>query len=165
MGFDHLWAGWRSEYVAEASSASMAAGECLFCALVTMGDHEAMILERTEETFTVMNAYPYTSGHVMVVPIRHEARLAALSDSEANEVMSATRRATVAIERAFSPDGINVGANLGRGAGAGIPGHLHVHVLPRWSGDTNFMTAIAEVRVLPEALAKSYERLTKSWPK
>ncbi len=124
-----------------------------------MDDDEAMILERTDTTFTVMNAFPYTSGHVMVVPLRHIARLTELDAGEAATLMHATQRAAAAIEAAYAPQGLNVGMNIGPGSGAGVPGHLHVHGLPRWSGDTNFMTAVAETRVLPESLRHSYEKL------
>ena len=123
-----------------------------------------MILERTETTFTVMNAYPYTSGHVMVAPVRHEGTLAGLDPVEAAEVMFATQRATAALDATYAPEGINVGVNIGRAAGAGIPGHVHVHVLPRWAGDTNFVTTVADTRVLPESLRTSYEKLRSAWP-
>ncbi|MBM3675792.1 MAG: HIT domain-containing protein [Actinobacteria bacterium] len=164
MPLDRLWAGWRAEYVASVPEVVVAVGECLFCALVELGDDEAMILERTIDTYTVMNAYPYTSGHVMVAPRRHEAALTGLDPEEAAALMHATQRAAAALEAAYAPQGINVGANLGRASGAGVPHHLHVHALPRWSGDTNFMTAVAETRVMPESLRASYERLRGAWP-
>lgn len=163
MALDHLWAGWRSEYIESATKAPR--GECLFCALAGMDDAEAMILERTDLTFTVMNAYPYTSGHVMVAPLRHEGMLAALSADEAAALMLGVQRASIAIDAAYSPEGQNAGLNLGRAAGAGVPGHLHAHVLPRWGGDTNFMTAVAEVRVLPESLRAGYDKLRAAWPR
>ena len=158
MTFERLWAGWRSDYI-EGITTKSAPGTCLFEALAEMDDDEAMILERTVSTFTVMNAFPYTSGHVMAVPTRHLAKLTALGDHEAAALMRATRRANAALERVYSPQGINIGMNIGEASGAGVPGHLHVHVLPRWNGDTNFMTAAAETRVLPESLRHSFEKL------
>jgi ATP adenylyltransferase len=123
-----------------------------------------MVLARNEHAFAVMNAYPYNSGHLMVAPLRHESRLGGLSSEEAVAVMLLTQTASVALEAAYRPDGVNIGANLGRAAGAGVPGHLHVHVLPRWAGDTNFLTTVAEARVLPESLSASYEKLRAAWP-
>lgn len=158
MGLQQLWAGWRSEYI-EGVASRPEVGDCLFEGLAAMDDDEALILERADATFTVMNAYPYTSGHVMAVPTRHVASLTELSLEEAAALMHATQRATAAIEAVYRPEGINVGVNMGRAAGAGVPGHVHVHALPRWNGDTNFMTAVAETRVLPESLRHSYEKL------
>ena len=119
---------------------------------------------RGERTFVVMNAYPYASAHVLVLPLRHVATLAELDEAESSELWWATQRAVATIEQAYDPDGLNMGANLGRAAGAGIPSHVHLHVLPRWSGDTNFMTAVSETRVLPETLQLSWKRLTDAWP-
>jgi ATP adenylyltransferase len=163
VSLERLWAGWRADYLAEVSDRPTG-DDCLFCALLAMDDHYAMVLERTELTFTAMNAYPYTSGHVMAAPVRHVADLVSLAPDEAAALMHATQRATAAIAAAYRPDGMNAGMNLGRSAGAGMPGHLHVHVLPRWDGDTNFMTSVAEARVLPEPLRHSYEKLRASWP-
>jgi ATP adenylyltransferase len=160
---DHLWAGWRSEYISEVATRPPQ-GDCLFCALQQMDPVEAMILERTSTTFTVMNAYPYTSGHVMVAPLRHEGTLVGLDPGEAAEVMHATQRANAALVTAYRPEGINIGANIGRAAGAGVPGHVHVHALPRWAGDTNFVTTVADVRVLPESLRTTYDKLREAWP-
>jgi len=123
------------------------------------------VLERTATTITVMNLYPYGSGHLMTAPIRHVASIEDLTEDEATELTRAQVRAVRAIRSAYGPDGVNLGANLGQAAGAGIPGHLHVHVLPRWSGDTNFMTAVAEVRVLPESLPDGYRKLVAVWPR
>ena len=162
MSLDRLWAGWRSDYIEGVTSRSRP-GTCLFEALAELDDDDAMILERTPSTFTVMNAFPYTSGHVMAVPTRHIASLTALDADEAAALMHATRRATAAVERVYSPQGLNVGMNIGEASGAGVPGHLHVHVLPRWNGDTNFMTAVAETRVLPESLRHSYEKLRSAF--
>lgn len=161
---DHLWAGWRSAYI-EGVAAGVGDDECLFCRLQRLDDDEAFVLERTDRTFTVMNAYPYTSGHLMVAPLRHVADLESLEPDEAAAVMYAVQRACTALRGAFRPDGLNVGVNLGRVAGAGVPGHVHVHALPRWSGDTNFMTSVADTRVLPETLRASWDKLLAAWPK
>jgi ATP adenylyltransferase len=163
MSLERLWAGWRSSYI-EGIETAPKPGGCLFCGLLaTADDAEALILERAEHSFAVMNAYPYTSGHVMVAPVRHVASITDLDDDEGAALMHATQRATAAVEGAYRPEGVNVGANIGRAAGAGVPGHVHVHVLPRWNGDTNFMTAVAEARVLPESLRYSYDKLRAAW--
>ena len=112
----------------------------------------------------LLNAYPYTSGHLLVVPRRAVAALAELTEDEHAALWSTVRDAVAAVEAAYSPGGVNVGLNQGAAAGAGVPGHLHVHVLPRWSGDTNFMTATADTRVLPEALGETWRRLVEAWP-
>ena len=162
-----MWAGWRSRYVAELGEAPRT--DCFLCALCAVPDDEmyspeTLIVERTDTTVTVMNLYPYGSGHVLIAPCRHEAELEGLSVSEAGALMEATRRAVSAVQAAYSPDGVNVGINLGAAAGAGVPGHLHLHALPRWQGDTNFMTSVAEVRVLPEDLATGWAKLRAAWP-
>ncbi len=162
MTLERLWAGWRSSYIERIENVPPPEG-CLFCELLPMADDEALILERSPHWFAVMNAYPYTSGHVMVAPLRHVGSITDLDADEAAALMHGTQRAIATVERVYSPQGINVGANIGRAAGAGVPGHVHVHVLPRWNGDTNFMTAVAEARVLPESLRHSYERLRAAW--
>ena len=162
---ERIWSGWRAAYVTGATGELEGAGEgCLFCKLVELEDEEAYVLERTATTFTVLNAYPYTSGHLMVAPLRHEGELEALTVEEGAAMFGALQRAVLAMKKALSPEGVNIGANLGRVAGAGIPGHAHLHALPRWSGDTNFMTTIAEARVLPEDLRTTWKRLRESWP-
>jgi ATP adenylyltransferase len=159
---DQLWAGWRSEYISEVAS-KPEPDACFLCDLQELPDEEAMILERTDVTFTLMNAYPYTSGHVLIAPRRHTPTLVDLEAGEAGELMAAVQRANAALVAAYTPDGLNVGANIGRAAGAGLPGHVHLHAMPRWSGDTNFMTAVADTRVLPESLRASYDRLRAAW--
>jgi ATP adenylyltransferase len=161
---ERLWAGWRAEYVGAVGAGTGGDGGCLFCGLATADADEALVLARDEHVFAVMNAYPYTSGHLMVVPRAHEAGLSALPRDVAGSLMAMTQDATLAVERAYAPEGINVGVNIGRAAGAGIPGHVHVHVLPRWLGDTNFMTSVAETRVLPEDLERSWQKLRDAWP-
>lgn len=162
MSLDRIWAGWRAEYLDEVTTTP--ADDCVLCRLAAADDDEALVITRTERAFVVMNAYPYVSGHVMVVPLRHEATLGGLDADEVHELMALVQQAERAITTAYVPDGLNVGANLGRAAGAGVPGHVHLHVMPRWAGDTNFMTAVAETRVLPETLRSSYERLRSAWP-
>ncbi len=161
---ERLWAGWRSTYITGVAESAHVEGDCLFCGLLGLDDESALILERTDLTFTVMNAFPYTSGHLMVAPSEHAADLAGLDPDTAADLMHATQRACGALAAAYRPQGMNVGLNLGTAGGAGVPGHLHMHALPRWNGDTNFMTSIAEARVLPESLRDSYERLRSAWP-
>lgn len=162
---DRLWAGWRSAYIeGVAAEPTEHPDDCLFCRLAELPDDEAFVLERTPRTFTVMNAYPYTSGHLMVAPLRHVGDLESLDADEAADVMHGVQRACAAVRSAYRPDGLNVGVNIGRVAGAGVPGHVHVHALPRWSGDSNFMTSVAEARVLPESLRASWEKLRTAWP-
>lgn len=160
---EHLWAGWRMAYVAAGIEAGE--GSTLFEAILDsdLPDEETFIVWRGDECFALMNLHPYTSGHVMVLPKRGVAELGDLSDSESVELWEGVRAAVAAVTAAFAPHGINVGANLGRGAGAGIPDHLHIHVVPRWDGDTNFMTAIANTRVLPEAMIDSWRRIVDAW--
>jgi ATP adenylyltransferase len=162
-GMDRLWAGWRSDYIS-----GIAHGEdgCLFCTLLAGDDdEESLILERTPLSFTVLNAFPYTSGHLMVAPTRHESELNGLSLEEGTALFTGLQRAVSALRDVSRPDGFNVGANLGREAGAGVPGHLHYHAVPRWGGDTNFMTTLAEVRVIPEDLKTTWKKLRAAWPK
>jgi ATP adenylyltransferase len=169
VSLEQLWAGWRNSYVTAASAAERhgpADEECVFCRIIASGppDVDNGIIWRGEHAFVVLNAYPYASGHVLAMPNRHGDALGALSAPESAELWWAVRQAIAAVEVAYHPDGVNMGANLGRAAGAGIPRHLHLHVLPRWSGDTNFMTTVAGVRVLPEALPESWARLRAAWP-
>ena len=168
MPLEQLWAGWRDAYVREATEAerSRTGGRCVFCAIAGSGPPSAGngVVWRGSLTFAVLNAYPYSSGHLLVLPLRHLSGLDELTDDESGELWATSRAAVRAITAAYAPDGINLGANLGRAAGAGIPLHLHLHAVPRWSGDTNFMTSVAGVRVIPEDLAGAWERLTRSWP-
>jgi diadenosine tetraphosphate (Ap4A) HIT family hydrolase len=166
LTLERLWAGWRAAYVQDAAKSPEAgASECLFCELTAADPEEALVVAREELVFAVMNAFPYTSGHLMIAPLRHEADLEALKPDEATALMTMTQQAVVALKSAYSPDGLNLGVNIGRVAGAGIPDHVHVHALPRWSGDTNFMTTVAETRVLPEDLRTSWEKVRAAWPR
>ena len=165
-GLDRLWAGWRSEYSAGAqrSTAATAAGACSAGSSSSgQPDEETYVVHRGARAAVLLNAYPYTSGHLMAMPLRHVADLDDLDDDEADELWALIRQATGAVRRAYRPEGLNVGANLGKAAGAGVPGHLHVHVLPRWAGDTNFMTSVAEARVMPEALGPTWAKLRAAW--
>jgi ATP adenylyltransferase len=139
---------------------------CVFCEILASGepDEDLYILRREPGAIAILNLYPYTSGHLMVVPERHVAELEDVEPYEAEVIWRLLAAAVRALKSALSPDGVNVGANIGRVAGAGVPGHFHLHALPRWNGDTNFMTTVAEARVLPEALSATYERLSAAWP-
>ena len=163
MPLERLWAGWRAPYLDVVTSDEAASDDCLFCRLAAADPDEAYVVARDDRAFVVLNAYPYTSGHVMVAPLRHEGDLEALPADDAAALMHLTQRATAAVKLAYSPEGVNVGINLGAAAGAGVPGHLHVHVVPRWNADTNFMTAIAETRVLPEPLSATLAKLRTAW--
>jgi ATP adenylyltransferase len=172
VNLENLWAGWRQDYIAAATERERAGGlasdeaSCVFCRLAASGPPsiDNLVVWRGEWSFVVLNAYPYASGHVLVMPLRHAATLGGLTEPEAAEVWAATRRAVSAIEEAYAPDGLNMGANLGRAAGAGIPAHVHLHVLPRWSGDTNFMTTVGGTRVMPETLETAWKKLREAWP-
>lgn len=135
-------------------------GDCVFCTLIADSDDERnLILHRGKHCFVIVNRYPYSSGHVMVVCHRHVASFTELSEDEAAEMMRLMARCEHALKNCYAPDGINAGANLGNSAGAGILGHLHMHLVPRWQGDTNFMTAVGETRVISEDLADTFQRL------
>jgi ATP adenylyltransferase len=154
---DYLWAGWRSTYIKGASEPDPEG--CLFCRLPLQEDGESLILARGKTVFTVLNRYPYTTGHLMIAPFRHVAEPGDLDDAERSELWESLAAAQSALRVAMAPDGFNVGANLGRVAGAGVPGHFHLHLVPRWNGDTNFMTAVGSTRVLPEDLADTWDQL------
>lgn len=164
MSLERLWAGWRSTYIEGVANVDPPADGCLFCALRDGTGGDDQVVTRGALTFAVLNLYPYTSGHLLVVPNRHVSDLEALTADEATALITMAQQATVAVKAAYHPDGVNLGVNLGRAAGAGVPGHLHVHVVPRWIGDTNFLTSVAEARVLPEALSRSIEKLRAAWP-
>ena len=150
----------------EEQTATDVGEQTLFEAIDASGlpDEETFVVHRGPKCLALLNAYPYTSGHLLVVPRRARAVLAELTEDEHAALWSTVRDAVAAVEAAYSPDGVNVGLNQGAAAGAGVPSHLHVHVLPRWSGDTNFMTTTADTRVLPEALGETWRRLVEAWP-
>jgi ATP adenylyltransferase len=152
---DHLWSPWRYSYLTGHKPEG-----CIFCAMVaTTRDEEALIVFRGEHNFVVLNRFPYTNGHLMVVPYRHVPDLAGITEAAANELMALTRAAERHIRWLYHPDGLNLGMNIGESAGAGVAGHIHMHVLPRWTGDANFMSTVAETRVLPEELPVTWRRL------
>jgi ATP adenylyltransferase len=153
---DYLWAPWRYRYIAEASKHD----GCIFCdAVAANDDANTLIVLRAEKNFVILNRFPYTTGHVMVVPYAHTPDLSAAEPETLAEMMRLAQRVQTALETTYHPEGYNIGMNLGRAAGAGVIGHLHLHVLPRWAGDSNFMTVIGETRVGPEELSTTYERL------
>lgn len=155
---ERLWAPWRMEYIGQARE-----GEdqgCLFCEKPKEGDDEqALIVARSELSFAMLNRYPYNSGHLMVAPFRHVGELEEVEDDESLDMQRLMQRCVKALKEAMQPDGFNIGMNLGVIAGAGIPDHLHWHVVPRWTGDTNFMPVVGETKVLPEILDGAYSKL------
>jgi ATP adenylyltransferase len=153
---DRLYSPWRLEYV---TSAAQPVVGCIFCDALAKGDDEPLVVAREAFAYIILNLYPYNSGHLMVVPNRHVGSLAELGDEEVRQVMRLTQRAEVALTEVYRPHGLNVGVNIGKAAGAGIADHLHVHLVPRWAGDTNFMSVVGDVRVLPEEVPVSAARL------
>lgn len=166
-GLSHLWAGWRSTAWSATPSGMAPEPEpgCTFCRIIEspVSLAEKLVLHHDDQVVVLMNLYPYTSGHIMACPSRHVGSLAELADDESEALWAAIRRADVVVRATFHPDGLNIGMNQGRAAGASIPDHLHVHVVPRWKSDTNFMTAIADTRVMIETVYRSYERLLEHW--
>jgi ATP adenylyltransferase len=152
---ERIWAPWRLAYV---TSASTGITDCIFCDASELGRDE-LVLVRGRVSYVILNLYPYNNGHVMVALNRHVATLASTTGDEQAELMRFTRHAEIALTEAYAPQGINIGVNLGRPAGAGVLDHLHVHLVPRWNGDTNFMTVVGNVRVLPETLDETAKRL------
>lgn len=157
---DRLWSPWRYRYVSKAAPSDA----CIFCAKQAPGqDEENLILYRGRHNFALLNLYPYTTGHLMVAPYAHIAMLDELPVDAAAELMSLTQTSVRLLREVYRPHGLNVGMNLGECAGAGIAGHLHMHVLPRWPGDANFMTTIGETRVMPEELNETWRRLREAF--
>jgi ATP adenylyltransferase len=163
---DHLWNGWRASYVQRLPGADSPGGGSVFTRIIASGldDTETNIVHRGPTCFAILNAFPYAVGHVLVLPYREVAHLEDLTPTEAAELWATITDAVRALKAAYRPEGINVGANLGRPAGGSVSEHLHVHVLPRWTGDSNFMTAIANTRTLPEALVDTSAKLRAAWP-
>ena len=155
MTLDRLYTPWRLAYVTGAAKSS----DCVFCAAQETADAEALIVLRGSTCFVILNLFPYNNGHLMVVPNRHIATLVDALPEELHEMMEFTRLSEIALREAFEPHGLNVGINLGKAAGAGILEHLHIHLVPRWTGDTNFMTVIGQTRVLPQELPVTADRL------
>ena len=153
---DYLWTPWRYAYVSTAEKTS----DCIFCNLPRLNDDEkAKIVFRGKHCFVVLNTYPYTSGHVMIVPFAHLDQLVRLPAEASSEMMSLAQRLEGVLRELYKPDGVNLGMNIGKAAGAGVAGHIHMHVLPRWIADANFMSVVGETRVLPESLEATYQKL------
>src|SRR5271170_2757207 len=153
---DYLWTPWRYRYIADETKND----RCIFCDAVSAGDDvKTGIVLRGAKNFIILNQYPYTTGHVMVVPYAHVADFSAVEPDTLTEMMRLAQRVQKALGETYHPEGYNLGINLGRAAGAGVTGHLHMHVLPRWAGDANFMTVVGETRLEPEELSTTYTRL------
>jgi ATP adenylyltransferase len=158
---DYIWTPWRYQYMKDMTSGKQP--ECIFCdALARKNDAETLIVHRGAKAFVILNRFPYTSGHVMIVPYAHVANLHLCGAEVLSEMMRLAQRVERALLENYKPDGMNLGMNLGRAAGAGVVGHLHLHALPRWMGDSNFMTVAGETRILAEDLAITFERLSKA---
>ena len=159
---DQLWAPWRMELVSRGEEPK----GCIFCDLPRRtDDRETLVLGRTQRTFAMLNKFPYNNGHLMVIPRLHASDVHALPDEDYQELSEMLRVALRLVGRAYAPHGANLGMNLGKAAGAGVAGHVHMHVLPRWLGDTNFMTVTGETRVLPETLNTTYARMKEAFAK
>ena len=157
---EYLWTPWRMKYIQERHDYE----GCIFClAAEEHEDEKNLIFFRGQQVFLILNRYPYTSGHVMCVPYAHEARLQDLTQAMRYEMMDMVNRSIEVLQSLYHPDGFNVGINIGEMAGAGVAEHLHTHIVPRWSGDTNFMSSIGDTRVLPEDLETSYQRIKTAW--
>ena len=159
---DYLWTPWRYQYVTTLGEPVA----CVFCAAAQApDDREWLVVHRAAHNFVIVNRFPYTSGHIMVVPYWHVATLEDVPEEALVELIRLARESEKHLRTIYRPEGLNLGMNIGKSAGAGIAGHIHLHVLPRWSGDTNFMTVVSETRVLPEDLEVTWERLRAAWGK
>jgi ATP adenylyltransferase len=155
---DYLWTPWRYQYIKSAIAGEQPA--CIFCeATKRTDDATTLVVHRGVSCFVILNRFPYTGGHLMIAPYKHTAELAGLDAATLMEMMQLAQRTETAFKSLYKPEGINLGMNLGRAAGAGVLGHLHLHALPRWTGDANFMTVTGETRVLPEELSTTYQRI------
>jgi len=152
---DYLWTPWRFAYI---STAEQVTG-CIFCELSKLEDSKALIVYRGRHCYIILNSFPYTSGHVMIVPFAHLGQLQNLPVEAAHEMMDLAQRMETVLRELYNPDGLNLGMNIGKAAGAGIAGHIHMHALPRWVADANFMSVVGETRVLPETLETTYKRI------
>lgn len=157
---DTLWSPWRYEYIASNAADTESSG-CVFCKLRDDPDKDEanFVIHRASHNFIVLNIYPYISGHLLIVPYEHIGELDAATKDTTDELMDLTKRSQTALRDAYQPTGFNIGMNLGRSAGAGIVDHFHIHILPRWTGDTNFMSTVGNTRVIPEDLSTTYEKL------
>ena len=158
---DYLWTPWRYQYLEQATQGKQP--DCIFCeALALNRDEETLIVHRAKKSFVILNRFPYTSGHVLLVPYAHVAELQLCQPSALEEMMELAQKLEGVYHQEYKPDGMNLGMNLGKAAGAGVAGHLHLHMLPRWIGDSNFMTVTGETRIHPEDLRTTFERLRKA---
>lgn len=160
-----LWAPWRLSYVQSAASGAAEQDGCFLCRASHEADADALVVHRGEHALVLLNRFPYASGHLLVAPRRHTGAFADLTDAEALEIHRAAAAGMEALAAVFSPEGYNLGWNIGRVAGAGLPGHAHLHVVPRWNGDHNFMPVLADVKVMPEHLALTREKVAAAWPR
>ncbi len=155
----HLWSPWRMRYLY-----ALKKDGCVFCHALKQEDGpENLIAFRGEKSFVILNAFPYTSGHLMVIPYKHASDITELDTETRSEMMELVTKATQVLQTLYHPQGYNIGINMGEAAGAGIAEHIHIHIVPRWNGDTNFMTAVGETRVLPEELSQTYRRVKETW--
>jgi ATP adenylyltransferase len=157
---ERLWAPWRLEYVGKADEQD----GCIFCGAAELEDEQGLVVHRGGAAFVLLNKFPYASGHLMVAPFRHAGEFSELTDEEALEIHRLGSQGLGALAQVFGPQGYNLGWNLGRIAGAGVTDHVHLHVVPRWAGDTNFMPVLADVKVIPEHLAETRRKLADAWP-
>ena len=158
---ERLWAPWRLEYIQSAD----AEPGCVLCRAAVLGDEEGLVVHRGELAFVMLNRFPYAGGHLLTAPIRHVGELGELSSDEALEIHRLAATSLGVLAQVMRPQGFNLGWNLGRIAGAGVVDHVHEHIVPRWAGDTNFMPVLADVRVVPEALAETRQKLAAAWPR
>ena len=158
---DRLWSPWRYEYIASGDNPEAKSTGCVFCSIRDDPEHDEgnFVVHRGQHNFVVLNIYPYISGHMLIVPYEHVGDLDAATKETTDELMDLTKRCQTALRAAYQPAGLNIGMNLGKAAGAGIVDHIHIHILPRWVGDTNFTTTIGDTRVIPEDLATTYQKL------
>ena len=157
---DHLWSPWRMKYIQKQEPPD----GCVFClAAAQDNDAENLVVKRDKHAFVILNRYPYTSGHLMVVPYLHVSSIENLDPETRYEMIELVNQAMIVLRGVYQPEAFNMGANIGAAAGAGIAEHVHIHVVPRWNGDTNFMTAISDTRVIPEELSETYRRILEQW--
>lgn len=157
---NHIWSPWRMEYITNTNKVD----GCIFCIAQELEDSaENLIVFRGGRAYVILNRYPYTSGHLMVVPYQHQSNLEELDSATRSEMMELTARCMTVLRKIYNPQAFNIGANIGEAAGAGIKEHVHIHIVPRWAGDTNFMSTVGEARVLPESLERTFERVKQGF--
>jgi len=163
---NHLWSPWRMTYLRRSQEQSGGGAGCIFCDKPTENrDAENLIVQRGERAFVILNLYPYNNGHLMIVPYAHASSLEQLDLPTLTEIMLLTNQGLAALRTVYNPHAFNLGMNIGAAAGAGIAEHVHLHIVPRWAGDTNYMSTVAETRVIPEDLQETYRRVREAWPK